>query len=127
MPRKVFIFIATSLDGFIAREDGNIDWLSIADTAGEDYGYSEINKDTDTIIMGRKTYDKLREFADEFPVKNKTVYIISHSERQGEKNIVFSTKGPGDLIRELKSQVGKSVYVDGRSSGYTGINEAGPH
>lgn len=111
--RKVFIFIATSLDGYIAREDGNIDWLSIADSPGEDYGYSKIDEDTDTIIMGRKTYDKVCEFTDDFPIKNKSVYIVSHIEKPSEKNIVFSTMDPCNLVRKLKSQTGKSIYVDG--------------
>lgn len=113
MSRKVFIFIATSIDGFIAREDGNIDWLSIVDSPGEDYGYEDIIILADTIVMGRKTYEKLLELTEEFPIKNKNVYIVSHNERPGEKNIIFSTKDPADLIRELKNQPGKNIYVDG--------------
>jgi dihydrofolate reductase len=113
MSRMVFIFIATSLDGFIAREDGSIDWLSMVDSPDEDYGYEDINESADTIIMGRKTYDKLMEFADEFPHKDKKVYIISRKERAPEGNIIFTSKDPCDLVRELKLQVGKNIYIDG--------------
>ena len=113
MSRNVFVFIATSLDGFIARENGNIDWLSLADSEGEDYGYNEINEKTDTIIMGRKTYDKVLELTEEFPVKNKNIYIVTHKERARENNLIFSNKDPGDLVRELKNQEGKNIYVDG--------------
>jgi dihydrofolate reductase len=113
MSRKVFIFIAVSLDGFIARDDGSIDWLSIVDTPGEDYGYKEINTGTDTIVMGRKTYDKVMELVDEFPEKAKKVYVLSRKVRSGEKNIIFSSKDPGDLLRELRNLDGKNIYVDG--------------
>jgi dihydrofolate reductase len=113
MLRKVFVFIATSLDGYIAREDGSLDWLSVVDSPGEDYGYAEITEDADTIIMGRKTYDKALEFADAFPISDMKVYIISSKERQANDNIIFSTKNPGDLIRDLLNEEGKNIYVDG--------------
>jgi len=113
MNRKVFIFIAVSLDGYIAREDGSIDWLSSVDSPGEDYGYEEINESADTIIMGRKTYDKVMELVDEFPHKDKKVYILSRKSRAAENNIVFSSKDPGELVRELLSQEGQNIYVDG--------------
>jgi dihydrofolate reductase len=113
MSRKVFIFIATSLDGFIARDDGSIDWLSMVDSPAEDYGYEEINESADTIIMGRKTYDKLMELADEFPHKDKKVYIISRKERASEGNLIFTGKDPCDLVCELKLQSGKNIYIDG--------------
>ena len=113
MSRKVFIFIATSLDGFIATKDGNLDWLSSVDSPGEDYGYGEVNESADTIIMGRKTYDKVMELVDEFPHKNKKVYILSRKERPVENNIIFTNNDPGELVRELKTQAGLSIYVDG--------------
>jgi dihydrofolate reductase len=54
--RKLILYIATSLDGYIAREDGNIDWLSIVEDKNEDYGYMEFLSSIDTVIMGRKAY-----------------------------------------------------------------------
>jgi dihydrofolate reductase len=54
---KVSVFIATSLDGFIAREDGRIDWLPSGDVAAdrEDYGHEDFMRTVDTLVMGRKT------------------------------------------------------------------------
>ena len=58
VPRpRCSVFIATSLDGFIARRDGGIDWLSIVETPGEDYGYAKFFADVDALILGRGTYD----------------------------------------------------------------------
>ena len=58
VPRpRCSVFIATSLDGFIARRDGGIDWLSIVETPGEDYGYAKFFDDVGALILGRRTYD----------------------------------------------------------------------
>ena len=51
------VFIAASLDGFIARADGQIDWLAVVERPGEDYGIKAFYDSVDTIVMGRKTYD----------------------------------------------------------------------
>src|SRR3546814_2345923 len=56
------VFIATSLDGFIARPDGDIDWLLQRDDQTEDHGYSDFIADKDVIVMGRGTYEKVRTF-----------------------------------------------------------------
>ena len=66
MSRKVILFIATSLDGFIAKEDDDLQWLY--DTEGEgDNGYSEMYQTIDTTIMGKRTYDYVMEHTKEFP------------------------------------------------------------
>lgn len=56
------VFIATSLDGFIARPDGDIDWLLQRDDPSEDHGYSDFIADKDVIVMGRGSYEKVRTF-----------------------------------------------------------------
>jgi dihydrofolate reductase len=62
--RKVILFIASSLDGYIARQSGDIDWLF----TDQDYGYSESFASVDTILMGRKTYKQVFTFG-EYPYK----------------------------------------------------------
>ena len=56
------VFIASSLDGCIARSDGRIDWLSAVEVEGEDYGYSAFFESVDTVVLGRKTYDTVLGF-----------------------------------------------------------------
>ena len=65
--RKVRVYIAASLDGYIAHSDGNIDWLESVARPDEDYGYAAFIKTIDTVIMGRKTYEKVLSFGGEFP------------------------------------------------------------
>jgi hypothetical protein len=62
MSRKLILYIAMSLDGYIAKEDGNIDFLSVVEKAGEDYGFADFLQGIDTIIWGRKTFDKVLSF-----------------------------------------------------------------
>jgi Dihydrofolate reductase len=77
MPRQLILHIATTLDGYIAKEDGDISFLTIVESPGEYYGYSEFIKTIDTVIMGRKTYDKVLSFGGEFPHRDKKCYVLS--------------------------------------------------
>ncbi|MEH2434913.1 MAG: hypothetical protein V7K25_11790 [Nostoc sp.] len=68
---KVTLYIAASLDGYIARSDGGIDWLSILDTEGEDYGYTEFYESIDAIVLGSNTYQVALGFNEwPYPEKN---------------------------------------------------------
>ena len=69
--RKVILYIAMSLDGYIAKENGDISWLSVVEKQGEDYWYSKFINTIDTVVMGRKTYEKILSFGIEFPHKDK--------------------------------------------------------
>ena len=55
--RKLSLFIATSLDGYIAKPNDDLSFLKLVEKKGEDYGYTEFTSNIDTLIIGRKTYD----------------------------------------------------------------------
>jgi len=111
--RKVILYIAMSLDGCIARPDGDIGWLSQVEQPGEDYGYNEFIKSVDTVIVGRKTYEKVLSFGIPFPHADKECFVITRHQRQPESNITFYTKGLDELIAQLKNNLGKNIFVDG--------------
>lgn len=113
--RKVVLYIAMSLDGYIATEDDNIDFLSMVESPGEDYGYSEFIQTVDTVIMGRKTYDKVLSFGIEFPHADKKCYVLSRNKKGRDANVEFWNKPVDELIRELKTTKGKHIYIDGGS------------
>jgi len=75
--REVVLYIAESLDGFIAGEDDDIAWLDMVAAEGEDYGYGEFLKSVDTVVLGRKTYEKVKSISAESPYTGKMVYVLT--------------------------------------------------
>lgn len=113
MNRKVILYIAMSLDGFIAKPDEDISFLKQVEQEGEDYGYSGFLKSVDTIILGRKTYDKILSMGNELPYGDREVYVLSRSQNPDSGTIQFYSGSLPDLIFRLKSQEGKNIYCDG--------------
>ena len=74
---KASVYIATSLDGYIARENGDIDWLPGSDGQGgdEDYGYHEFMDSIDFLVMGRNTYEMVLSFG-QWPYGDKSVVVL---------------------------------------------------
>ena len=102
-----------SLDGFIADKDDSIDFLSTVERSGKDYGYADFIKTIDTVIIGRKTYDKVLSMGIEYPHRDKTVYIISRSEKPSKGKSSYYIGNVKELILNLKSEPGKNIYCDG--------------
>lgn len=113
MNRKVIVFIAMSIDGFIAAENDNLDFLSIVEQEGEDYGYNKFHNSVDTVIMGRKTYDKVLSFGVPFPHSNKQCYILTNNKTLQSSLVKYYTDNVETLIAQLKRQSGKNIFVDG--------------
>ena len=79
--KKMKLYIAMSLDGYIARKDGSIDWLeSFPNPNKIDYGYAAFYETIDTVIMGRKTYDHVLGFDVPWPLENCVTYIATHEQ-----------------------------------------------
>ena len=114
--RKVIVYIAMSLDGFIAQSDGDLAWLLKFNDSGEDYGYNEFIKTVDTVIMGRKTYDKMVEMGYEYPHGERQYIIWTHTESPPKQNVTFYSGDLKRLILDLKSKPGGNIYVDGGKS-----------
>jgi dihydrofolate reductase len=107
--RKVVLFIATSLDGFIAGKDGNIDWLY---TDG-DFGYTEFLKSIDTTLMGHNTYKDILQFGT-FPYPDKKNYVFTRQKREADSNpVTFITGGVANFVSCLKSEKGKNIWLIG--------------
>lgn len=102
-----------SLDGYIAKDEDNIDFLSVVDSPGEDYGYSAFQQEIDTVIWGRKTYDKVLSFGIPFPYKDKKCYVLSRSRNGRDEHVEYYNGTLTELIAGLKQQKGKHIYCDG--------------
>lgn len=101
--RKVVLFIASSLDGYIARVNGDIDWLF----TDQNYGYTKFLDSIDTVFMGRKTYEQVLTFG-EYPYQEKKSYVFT-------KNLDFSAIYDVEVVTELESFVNNLRLLDGQN------------
>lgn len=112
---KLILYIATSLDGYIARKNGTLDWLeSFPASQQGDYGYSELLDRIGCLIMGRKTYEQVVGFGMEWPYSGKTTYVMT-------SNPNYAIKTPNtevrielsELILELKTREDRDIWLVG--------------
>lgn len=106
------VFIGASLDGFIARADGSLDWLTRFERSGEDYGYREFFASVDAIVVGRNTYDLVLGF-DAWPYAGKRCVVLTHREPVPRHDEIFFTGEPAELLAHLERDGVRRVYVDG--------------
>jgi len=112
------VFIATSLDGFIARPDGSLDWLLGATDSTDDHGYNDFISGIDTIVMGRGTFDAVVGF-ESWPFDGLRVIVASSSRTQQDYPHISPDKYEiigGDvstIIRHCGESGAKNIYVDG--------------
>ena len=113
--RKISLFIATSLDGYIAKPNDDLSFLKLVEKEDEDYGYREFTDTIDTLIVGRKTYDYvLKEIgASHYDNGKRDIYVITRTERPNVGKTTFYTGSLTDLVKQLKSENGKNIYCDG--------------
>lgn len=113
--RKLSLFIATSLDGYIAKPNDDLEFLKLVEKEGEDYGYIQFTDTIDTLIIGRKTYDYvLKEIGpSHYDNGQRDVYVITRTQRPKSGRTTFYTGNLTDLVKQLKSKSGKNIYCDG--------------
>lgn len=117
--RKIVLFIAISLDGYIADSNGDVDWLGGERSEENDMvTYQEFIKDIDTVIMGATTYRQLvTELSpDEWMYPDFTSYIITHHPEQSTDRIRFTDESPSQLVSRLRREQGKDIWVCGGAS-----------
>jgi dihydrofolate reductase len=119
MTARCSVFIATSLDGFISRSDGRIDWLIKANAAvppGEDRGYAKFFLTVDALVMGRNTFEQALSFA-EWPYGSTPVFVLSHSQQklptQAPATVSLSREAPSLLVQQLSAKGFRHLYIDG--------------
>lgn len=111
--RPLVLYIAMSLDGFIATPEGDLAFLGMVEKEGEDYGYHAFVQTVDTIIVGRKTWEKVFSMIHTNPHPDKTVYVITRTAQESEGDVHYYTGSLRELVQQLKSAPGKTIYCDG--------------
>ena len=124
------VFIATSLDGFIARKDHAIDWLENQGTTTEEHGYTQFIDSVDGIIFGRKTYEVVLNLTsdDDWPYP-KPVIVLSRTLTNSDiplhlaDKVTITDQTPSDLLATLDQKGWKRAYVDGGITIQSFLNE----
>lgn len=109
------VFVGTSLDGFIARPDGGLDFLDAA--GNEDHGFHAFLASVDALVMGRKTFEFVRGFGGAWPYGKKPVFVLSHGavDVSGIKDGVVEhlAGSPKEIVAKLSARGLRHLYVDG--------------
>lgn len=122
--RKIIYYMAASLDGCIAREDGAIDWLPVP-SRREDFGYAGFLRRIDTLVVGRKTYEKLLELVP-WPYGRRTCYVLSRrwaGHRDARARFVGGNVAA--LLRRLRRRPGRDIWLVGGGESAHACLEAG--
>lgn len=111
--RNVVLYIAESLDGFIATKDDSLEWLLSVEGEG-DNGFAEFYDSMDTVIMGRKTYDWIMEHENgKFPYHGKQCFVFSKNQKEDTENVKFINKDIVEFIQNLKTETGSKIWLVG--------------
>ena len=114
--RKVVLFIAMSLDGYIADRYGKVDWLTGQDNDVETAdSYTDFEKSIDTVIMGWKTYHQVATelSPEQWVYENLQSYVLTHRDCLSTNNITFTSIDPCSLVKKLKAGEGKNIWICG--------------
>lgn len=109
---KISIYIATSIDGYIARKDGSLDWLDRVGGFGEDYGFQKLIDSIDGVILGRNTYEVAASVPD-WPYKGKRIVVLSNSLQSVREEAELYGGDLTQLMTQLHSEGIKHVWIDG--------------
>jgi dihydrofolate reductase len=115
MTIKVSVYIATSLDGFIARKSGDLDWLPPGKEGDEDFGYTGFMSTVDHIVMGRNTFEKVLTF-DGWHYDKKVIVLTSRDltiPPELVNKVEALSLSPHELIHEMGRRGAKGIYLDG--------------
>ncbi|MDO8427801.1 MAG: dihydrofolate reductase family protein [Candidatus Diapherotrites archaeon] len=110
---KVILYIAMSLDGFIARKNGSIDWLKPFENESEDYGYKTFYKKIGTVLVGNTTYRQALGFSS-FPFAEKKCFVFTNSkQRPKHENVNFVKGNVNSFVKKLKHTEQKPIWLVG--------------
>jgi dihydrofolate reductase len=112
--RKIIVHIATSTDGYIARPDGDLEWLTSRPAPKGFYGINAFMKSVDTMLLGRKTYEASLRMGAKFPSKGRYIVFSRHAQpADAPSNVEFVNDEIGPFISHLRQQPGKNIWLMG--------------
>ncbi len=124
--RKIILYIATSIDGYIADMDGGIQWLNAFPITDEmNYGYREFIASVDTILMGGSSWRALSGMDIMNLYAGKTIYVVSRDNGRKQDHARFLTDNAIERISALRNETGKDIWLFGGGLLTASLLEAG--
>lgn len=117
--RQIILFIAMSLDGYIADTQGGVGWLSGEISGADDMiSYNKFIEDIDTVIMGANTYHQIASelSPDDWMYHGLISYVVTHHHMQSTDEINFTDEDPSQLVKRLKVLKGKDIWICGATT-----------
>ncbi|MFK7945943.1 MAG: dihydrofolate reductase family protein [Saprospiraceae bacterium] len=113
--RKIKLYIAASIDGFIADKNGSVEWLEkLPNPDLLDYGYFEMYNNIDTTLMGNATYQQILGFDIPFPYKDKQNVVFTRNKSlTKDENAIFISDDIINFVKNLKTKKGKAIWLIG--------------
>jgi dihydrofolate reductase len=112
--RKVIVHIATSADGYIARTDGDIEWLTARPAPSGFYGLDEFSRSIDTKVLGRKTYEESVRMGAKFGSRDQTIVFSRHPRpKDAPPTVEFTDEAIGVFVNRLRKSQGKDIWLMG--------------
>ena len=112
--RKVIVHIAASVDGYIARPDGDLDWLTSRPAPKGFYGIDAFMRSVDTLLLGRKTYDASLRLGGNFDSKRRTIVFSRRAApADAPPGVEFTSDDVDACVRRLRAQPGKDIWLMG--------------
>ncbi len=110
--KKIKLYVVTSIDGYITRIDGDLDWLTeFPNPEKTDYGYRAFFESVDTVLMDECTYLNLMSMDIVWPYKDKAVYVTTPYPTDDNDKVHFISENPVEAISKLQDEEGKEIYL----------------
>ncbi|WP_225048071.1 dihydrofolate reductase family protein [Lacticaseibacillus kribbianus] len=119
--RKVILYLSESLDGFIAEEDGSTSFLSKLNSSAADQAYQDFYQTIDTVLMGRKTYQRALRLAGVYPYQDKESYVFSTTLHDTDDPTSVVAGNIPQFVRQLKAKKGKDIWLVGGADIFTDL------
>ncbi|WP_194191524.1 dihydrofolate reductase family protein [Clostridium chrysemydis] len=110
--RKCVLYVAMSLDGYIADINGGVDWLNQVQGDGSDNGFCEFSQTVDTVIMGRKSYEQILTFGN-WPYKDMDAYVFSQTLEKACENIKVVNRNAAEFLKDIRKNDGRDIWLLG--------------
>ena len=106
-------YVAASLDGFIATPDGGIDWLTVAESEGEDYGYADFFAGIDALVLGRITYEQILGFG-EWPYADKPCWVMARQTLPSSRtDVIVTDQHPSAVVQAIAERGHRRIWLVG--------------